>query len=142
PGDAFPGRDIDDPGPSRFCHPFLYRAAAPGATLCAGAEVVHARRMAAQGGAVMTKALAIAAGAGLILVYAAMMLLVIPSIQLAGVKPAEGAKAHTDIEKRGREIYVSMGCVYCHSQQPRDPSQTPADKARGWGRPSVPADYT
>ncbi|MCU0622660.1 MAG: cbb3-type cytochrome c oxidase subunit II, partial [Gemmatimonadaceae bacterium] len=32
------------------------------------------------------------------------------------------------------------GCVYCHSQQPRDPSVGP-DQARGWGRPSVPADY-
>ena len=30
--------------------------------------------------------------------------------------------------------------MYCHSQQPRDPSQAP-DMTRGWGRPSVPGDY-
>ncbi len=35
---------------------------------------------------------------------------------------------------------MSLGCVYCHSQQPRDPTQAP-DNARGWGRPSVPGDY-
>jgi cytochrome c oxidase cbb3-type subunit 2 len=33
-----------------------------------------------------------------------------------------------------------MGCVYCHSQQPRAASLGP-DGVRGWGRPSVPADY-
>lgn len=30
--------------------------------------------------------------------------------------------------------------MYCHSQQPRDPSQAP-DGSRGWGRPSTPGDY-
>jgi cytochrome c oxidase cbb3-type subunit 2 len=33
-----------------------------------------------------------------------------------------------------------MGCVYCHSQQPRAASLGP-DATRGWGRESVPADY-
>lgn len=89
----------------------------------------------------MTKAIAIAAGAGLILVYTAMILLVVPSIQMAGVETPEAVAPPTRIEKQGRQVYISLGCVYCHSQQPRDPSQTPADQARGWGRPSVPADY-
>lgn len=89
----------------------------------------------------MTKAIAIAAGAGLILVYAALMLLVIPSIQLAGLDMPEGVEPPTEIERQGRQIYIAMGCVYCHSQQPRAPMQTPADQARGWGRASVPADY-
>lgn len=89
----------------------------------------------------MTKAIAIAAGAGLILVYAALMLLVIPSIQLADVETPEGVEAPTDVEMHGRQLYISLGCVYCHSQQPRAPMQTTADQARGWGRASVPADY-
>lgn len=89
----------------------------------------------------MTKAIAIAAGAGLILVYAALMLVVIPSIQLAGIDTPEGAQAPTEITKRGRQVYISMGCVYCHSQQPRAPLQTTADQARGLGRASVPSDY-
>ena len=42
---------------------------------------------------------------------------------------------------RGRQVYVSLGCVYCHSQQPRSPDQAP-DGARGWGRPAIAADYT
>ena len=89
----------------------------------------------------MTKALAIAAGAGLILVYAALMLLVIPSIQLAGMETPAGAQAPTQVAMQGRQLYVSLGCVYCHSQQPRAPMQTTADQAFGWGRASVPADY-
>src|SRR5699024_4212739 len=90
----------------------------------------------------MTKAIAIAAGAGLILVYAGLMLLVVPTIQLQGASQPEGFEGHTETEIRGRELYISLGCVYCHSQQPRDPSQTRADQEFGWGRPSVPADYT
>jgi cytochrome c oxidase cbb3-type subunit 2 len=37
-------------------------------------------------------------------------------------------------------VYIANGCIYCHSQQPREPSIAP-DQQRGWGRPSVPADY-
>lgn len=89
----------------------------------------------------MTKAIAIAAGAGMILVYAALMLLVIPTIQLSGLDMPEGVEAPTATEIEGRQLYISLGCVYCHSQQPRAPMQSTADQARGLGRPSVPADY-
>jgi cytochrome c oxidase cbb3-type subunit 2 len=38
-------------------------------------------------------------------------------------------------------VYQREGCVYCHSQQVRDPSFT-TDVDRGWGtRATVPADY-
>ncbi|HET9679812.1 MAG TPA: cbb3-type cytochrome c oxidase subunit II [Gammaproteobacteria bacterium] len=90
----------------------------------------------------MTKALAILAGAALILMYAALMLLVLPSVQLqTGTNAPDALEPYSDVEQRGRELYISLGCVYCHSQQPRDPSQAP-DMKRGWGRPSVPADYS
>jgi cytochrome c oxidase cbb3-type subunit II len=49
-------------------------------------------------------------------------------------------KPYTLAELRGRATYVSMGCVYCHSQQPRAAALGP-DAIRGWGRPSVSADY-
>lgn len=75
-----------------------------------------------------------------ILVFATVMLIAIPSVQLSQVPPEEGLKPYTEQELRGRAIYVSEGCVYCHSQQPRDPSQAP-DGLRGWGRPSTPGDY-
>lgn len=75
-----------------------------------------------------------------ILVFATILLIAIPSVQLSQVPPEAGLKPYTEQELRGRAIYVSEGCMYCHSQQPRDPSQAP-DGSRGWGRPSTPGDY-
>lgn len=44
-------------------------------------------------------------------------------------------------EEPGREVYRSMGCMYCHSQQVR-PEGFGADLDRAWGmRRSVPRDY-
>lgn len=90
----------------------------------------------------MTRALGIIAGAALILLYATLLLIVMPTVQIrAGSStPPDGLTPYTEAELRGRDQYVSLGCVYCHSQQPRDPGQAPDDK-RGWGRASVPADY-
>lgn len=89
----------------------------------------------------MTRALGILAGAALILLYATLLLVVMPTVQLrAAVQPPEGLQPYSESELRGRRQYIALGCLYCHSQQPRDPSQAP-DMARGWGRPSVPADY-
>jgi len=90
----------------------------------------------------MTRALGIIAGTALILLYATLLLVVMPTIQLrTGENPPEALEPYSESEARGREHYISLGCVYCHSQQPRDPSQAP-DMARGWGRPSVPSDYS
>jgi cytochrome c oxidase cbb3-type subunit 2 len=42
---------------------------------------------------------------------------------------------------RGREVYISNGCVYCHTQQVR-PAYQGGDIERGWGvRRSVARDY-
>lgn len=55
--------------------------------------------------------------------------------------PAEPAlEPYTAQQAAGRERYVDLGCVYCHSQQPRDPSYAP-DGERGWGRASTAGDY-
>ena len=41
----------------------------------------------------------------------------------------------------GREVYVDMGCLYCHTKQVRPPGFG-ADIDRGWGlRRSIPRDY-
>ncbi len=79
-------------------------------------------------------------GALVTLGVATAALVVMPYIQVRDVKPPEGLKPYTSAELRGREVYISEGCVYCHSQQPRDRSMGP-DASRGWGRPSVPGDY-
>lgn len=90
----------------------------------------------------MTRALGIIGGAAMILLYATLMLVVMPTVQLrTGENPPEALAPYTQSELAGRQHYISLGCIYCHSQQPRDPSQAP-DMARGWGRPSVPSDYS
>ncbi len=90
----------------------------------------------------MTRALGIIAGAALILLYATMLLLIMPAIQLrTGENPPAALAPYTEAQARGRQTYIALGCVYCHSQQPRDASLAP-DMTRGWGRPSVPKDYS
>jgi len=89
----------------------------------------------------VTRALGIVAAAAMILLFAALMIVVMPSVQLAAAKtPPEGLEPYSEQALRGRQVYIGLGCVYCHSQQPRDPSVAP-DAKRGWGRASVPADY-
>lgn len=42
----------------------------------------------------------------------------------------------------GQRVYASAGCVYCHSQQVRQPYVTKSDIERGWGsRPTVARDF-
>ncbi len=82
----------------------------------------------------------LAAGALMIIAFAAGALVVLPYFTLRNVPPPEGLTQYTDAQLRGRQSYIANGCIYCHSQQPRDPSVAP-DMARGWGRPSVPGDY-
>lgn len=89
----------------------------------------------------MTRALGIVAGAIAILLFATLLLVVMPAVQLQSKgRPAEGLKPYSEQALRGRHQYIALGCIYCHSQQPRDPSLGP-DGLRGWGRASIPADY-
>ena len=90
----------------------------------------------------MTRAIGILAGAAMILLFATLMIVVMPTIQLQSARTVpEGLEPYSEAAARGREIYVGLGCMYCHSQQPRDASLAP-DGLRGWGRPSVPGDYS
>ncbi|SFU70363.1 cbb3-type cytochrome c oxidase subunit II [Halomonas korlensis] len=75
-----------------------------------------------------------------ILAFATLLLVAAPAAQITSVEPPEDLQPYTPAQARGRDHYVSLGCVYCHTQQPRDPAQGP-DAQRGWGRPSTPADY-
>jgi cytochrome c oxidase cbb3-type subunit 2 len=79
-------------------------------------------------------------------------LVLIPNLQFEKMQPKEVMAADGSIsvypaalddysEAPGKEVYRSMGCVYCHSQQIR-PEGFGADIDRGWGqRRSVPRDY-
>lgn len=50
--------------------------------------------------------------------------------------PLPGAEPPTALEHEGLKVYVSEGCVACHTQQVRP---LPVDEP--WGRPSAPGDY-
>lgn len=80
------------------------------------------------------------AGAIAMVAVAGLLLVAIPYIQLKDVGPPDGLHAYTAAQQRGRDEYIRQGCMYCHSQQPRDRRQAP-DGERGWGRPSVAGDY-
>lgn len=88
----------------------------------------------------MENELKLAAGAVAALAIAASALVVMPYIQVRDIEPAPGLKPYTSAQQRGRDVYISNGCMYCHTQQPRDRNMGP-DAERGWGRPSVPGDY-
>jgi len=79
-------------------------------------------------------------GAMVTLALATSALVVLPYMQLQHLEPAAGLQPYTAEQLRGRQQYISNGCLYCHSQQPRDKKQAP-DASRGWGRASVAADY-
>ncbi len=90
----------------------------------------------------MTRALGIIAASAIILLFATMMIVIMPTMHTqTRSHPSSGLKPYSEQALRGRAVYVDLGCMYCHSQQPRDPAQAP-DGTRGWGRPSVPGDYS
>lgn len=82
----------------------------------------------------------LASGAMLALTVATTALVVMPYVQARDTTPPPQLKPYTSAELRGRSVYIANGCVYCHSQQPRDRKLAP-DAERGWGRASVPGDY-
>jgi cytochrome c oxidase cbb3-type subunit 2 len=77
-------------------------------------------------------------------------MVLIPHRQLASLQPQvqwdEGQNSPGDVfpqprHMSGRDVYISEGCFYCHSQQVRDPQYGP-DMERGWGsRRTVARDY-
>lgn len=75
-----------------------------------------------------------------ILAFATLWLVIVPAIEIDAEPPTPGLNPYSPQELRGRAQYVALGCMYCHSQQPRSPDQAP-DPGRGWGRAAVASDY-
>lgn len=88
----------------------------------------------------MDNEIKLVSGAMVALAVATAALVVMPYMQVRDIQPPPGLKPYTSAELRGRAVYISNGCMYCHSQQPRDRNFGP-DFQRGWGRASVPGDY-
>ncbi len=88
----------------------------------------------------MNRVAVILLGAVGILLVTSIVFVVDPYVYFKAIPPERGLRPYTVAQDAGRKVYVSMGCMYCHSQQPRDPAFAP-DDTRGWGRPSTPGDY-
>lgn len=88
----------------------------------------------------MTKTIGFIIVSAGILVYATILLVGVPYLQLSQVESEDELVPYTELELEGRAVYISSGCVYCHSQQPRAANSGP-DGLRNWGRPSTPGDY-
>jgi cytochrome c oxidase cbb3-type subunit 2 len=89
----------------------------------------------------MTRAWLLLLGALATVTFAVLILVVIPSLMLVDVPRPPQLAGYTPEQARGRAVYIANGCIYCHSQQVRDPAYT-TDVDRGWGsRASVPADF-
>lgn len=82
------------------------------------------------------KALILIAG-GSTLVYAilAVLMCVIPGIELSKTPPGPGVEPLTPLEVEGRDVYVANGCSYCHTQQVR-----PLPEDAVFGRPTAAGD--
>ena len=89
----------------------------------------------------MTRISLIALGAFAIMASAICLLVIVPQAMLYDAGPPPQLKPYTERQLVGRAVYIANGCVYCHSQQVRDPAFT-TDVDRGWGsRATVPGDY-
>lgn len=84
-----------------------------------------------------TSIVSIIVGAVLTLGFAMLALVLIPAGEEQLFEASDVARAYSDLEARGRELYVREGCAYCHSQQVRSIA---ADRQFGT-RPAEPGDY-
>ncbi len=84
----------------------------------------------------MNRLLLIAGGSTLVYACLAVMMGVLPGIELSATPPGPGVVPLTALQAEGRDVYVANGCSYCHTQQVR-----PLDQDRIFGRPSAPGDF-
>lgn len=90
----------------------------------------------------MNKAYIFVFGGTSTIVLSAFLFVLLPRLQVRTLdQDAISAQApYSQEELFGRQVYIEQGCVYCHTQQVRDPVAG-ADKYFGWGRASLPSDY-
>jgi cytochrome c oxidase cbb3-type subunit 2 len=84
----------------------------------------------------MNKLVLISGGSTLVFAVLAVVMGVLPGIELSRIPPGVGVEPLTALQAEGRDIYVANGCSYCHTQQVRP---LPQDKV--FGRPSAPGDF-
>lgn len=84
----------------------------------------------------MNKLVLIAGGSTLVYAALAVIMGVLPGIDLSNTPPGPGVEPLSSLQAEGRDVYVANGCSYCHTQQVRP---LPQDKV--FGRPSAPGDF-
>jgi cytochrome c oxidase cbb3-type subunit 2 len=84
----------------------------------------------------MNKLLLIAGGSTLVYACLAVVMGVLPGIELSATPAGPGVVPLTAMQAEGRDVYVANGCSYCHTQQVR-----PLDQDKTFGRPSAPGDF-
>jgi cytochrome c oxidase cbb3-type subunit 2 len=84
----------------------------------------------------MNRLPAIVGGSAAVYVVLALMMGVLPGIELSHTAPGPGVQPLTALQAQGREVYVANGCSYCHTQQVR-----PLAEDRVFGRPSARGDF-
>lgn len=84
----------------------------------------------------MNKLLGIAGGSALMYLAWSTMMAILPGIELAKVPPGPQVEPLNELQAHGRAVFVSEGCVYCHTQQVR-----PLQVDQVFGRPSAPGDF-
>jgi len=73
----------------------------------------------------------------LVFVLLSTVIAVVPADTMQYNEPLPGMPVMSEAERRGLAIYISEGCVACHTQQVRN-----IEMDRVWGsRPSIPSDY-
>ena len=84
----------------------------------------------------MNKLVLIAGGSTLVYAGLALLMGVLPGIDLSRTPAGPGVEPLTALQAEGRDVYVANGCSYCHTQQVR-----PLDQDKVFGRPSAPGDF-
>lgn len=84
----------------------------------------------------MNKLLLIAGGSTLVYACLALLMGVLPGIELSKLPAGPGVEPLTALQAEGRDVYVANGCSYCHTQQVR-----PLAQDKMFGRPSMAGDF-
>lgn len=71
-----------------------------------------------------------------IFVFLTLLIAIIPALRSMEIPSTPGLQPLTPIEERGRELYITEGCSYCHTQQLR-----PVPQDLLYGRPATAGDY-
>lgn len=63
----------------------------------------------------MTRVYILLMGALATVIFALMVLVILPKSMLAGLKAPVELKPLTAREMKGRQVYIENGCIYCHT---------------------------